>query len=89
VDEFNGQGPIQVARLIRAYLEMGRYMEAMVVAKKAIRAFAPDICHRLLLAEVYEAQGKAARAVEVLEEAERAAPGDARVAEMLRRIRDP
>jgi hypothetical protein len=88
VDEFDGQGPIQVARLIRAYMDMGRYMEAMVVAKKAVAEFAPDIRHRLLLAEIHVAQGKTSRAIEVLEEAERVAPGDARVADMPNRLRE-
>ena len=55
-------GPIQSERLIRQYLGEGRYLEAKVVAKKSIATFPPGIKYRLLLAEIFEAEGKRSNA---------------------------
>lgn len=60
-------GPIQTKRLIRRYMELSRFLEAVVVAKKAIATFDPGHDYRVLLAGVYAAQGKTKRAVEELE----------------------
>ena len=58
--------------LAEAYLAMGRFMEAMVVCKKGVKAHPTRAEPRLLLARVYAEQGKDKKA---LEEAARCAPG--------------
>jgi tetratricopeptide (TPR) repeat protein len=63
--------------LAEAYLAMGRFMEAMVVSKKGIKAHPADATPRLLLARIYAAQGKDARAQDELREALKLAPADA------------
>lgn len=64
------------APLAEAYLGMGRFMEAMVVCKKGVRAH-PDAAEpRVLLARVYAEQGKNKRAVEELAGALQVAPKD-------------
>lgn len=50
--------------LSAAYLEQGRFMEAMVVAKKGIRSQPENVEGRLLLARVYAGQGKVPKATE-------------------------
>jgi cellulose synthase operon protein C len=55
--------------LTEAYLAMGRFMEAMVVCKKGVKAHASDPSPRVLLARVYAAQGKSRKALEELEAA--------------------
>ncbi len=50
--------------LAEAYLSMGRFMEAMVVCKKGIKAHADAAAPRLLLARVYAQQGKDKKALE-------------------------
>ena len=65
---------MQTQRLVREYLDKGRHMEAMVVAKKGIKEFAHGFEFRLLLAEVYEAQGDLAKAAEQLEQVLAAVP---------------
>ncbi|MCL2012548.1 MAG: tetratricopeptide repeat protein [Cystobacterineae bacterium] len=60
--------------LAEAYLAMGRYMEAMVVCRKGARANATSPKPRLLLAEVYIAQGKEAKAKEEAQAALQIAP---------------
>ena len=50
--------------LTEAYLAMGRFMEAMVVAKKGVKAHPGDVAARLLLARVYADQGKDRKALE-------------------------
>ena len=50
--------------LTDAYLAMGRFMEAMVVAKKGVRAHPSDVTARLALARVYAEQGKDRKALE-------------------------
>ena len=52
--------------LTNAYLQLGRFMEAMVVCKKGIKAQPESIDGRLLLARVYAEQGKVPKAVEEL-----------------------
>ena len=44
--------------LTEAYLAMGRFMEAMVVCKKGVKAHPDDPAARVLLARVYADQGK-------------------------------
>src|SRR5512136_2545277 len=50
--------------LTEAYLSMSRFMEAMVVCKKGVRAHPGDAAARLLLARVYAEQGKDRKALE-------------------------
>jgi tetratricopeptide (TPR) repeat protein len=50
--------------LSAAYLEQGRFMEAMVVAKKGIRSQPENVEGRLLLARVYAGQGKVPKATD-------------------------
>ncbi|MDP2342367.1 MAG: tetratricopeptide repeat protein [Deltaproteobacteria bacterium] len=52
--------------LTNAYLQLGRFMEAMVVCKKGIKAQPESIDGKLLLARVYAEQGKVPKAVEEL-----------------------
>jgi len=52
--------------LTQAYLQLGRFMEAMVVCKKGIKASPESIDGKLLLARVYAEQGKVPKAVEEL-----------------------
>ncbi|MEN9797456.1 MAG: hypothetical protein RL653_1152 [Pseudomonadota bacterium] len=53
--------------LAEAYLGMGRYMEAMVVCKKGVKAFPQAAEPRVLLARVYAEQGKDRKALEELQ----------------------
>ena|GEM_PF-5514604 len=62
--------------LAEAYLAMSRYMEAMVVARKGARAQPNSPRPRVVLAEVYAAQGKDAKAKEEIQAALQMAPGD-------------
>jgi tetratricopeptide (TPR) repeat protein len=56
--------PKAFVALTNAYLQLGRYMEAMVVCKKGIKAL-PDLAEgRLLLGRVYAEQGKVPKALE-------------------------
>ena len=50
--------------LTEAYLVMGRFMEAMVVAKKGVKAHPSEVPARIALAKVYAAQGKDRKALE-------------------------
>src|SRR5687767_12981288 len=50
--------------LCLAYIEQGRFMEAMVVCKKGIKAHPDSIEARVLLARVYAAQKKYKRALQ-------------------------
>ena len=50
--------------LTNAYLQLGRYMEAMVVCKKGIKALPDSAEGRLLLGRVYAEQGKVPKALE-------------------------
>lgn len=52
--------------LTNAYLQLGRFMEAMVVCKKGIKAEPESIDGKLLLARVYAEQGKIPKAVDEL-----------------------
>jgi tetratricopeptide (TPR) repeat protein len=53
--------------LARAYLSMGRYVEAMVVCKRGIKAH-PDLATgRLLMAQIYADQAKHQKAIEELQ----------------------
>lgn len=62
--------------LAEAYLGMGRFMEAMVVCKKGVKAHPDRADPRVLLARVYAEQGKDRKAIEELEGAIQAAPKD-------------
>lgn len=53
--------------LTEAYLSVGRFMEAMVVCKKGVKAHPDDPSARLLLARVYADQGKDRKALEELQ----------------------
>lgn len=50
--------------LSAAYLEQGRFMEAMVVCKKGIKSQPDNVEGRLLLAKVYAGQGKLPKAID-------------------------
>ena len=63
--------------LAEAYLSMGRFMEAMVVCKKGVKAHPDRPDPRVLLARVYAEQGKDRKALDELEGAITAAPTDA------------
>src|SRR5512133_443123 len=52
--------------LTEAYLAAGRFMEAMVVSKKGVKAHPDDPSARVLLARVYADQGKDRKALEEL-----------------------
>jgi cellulose synthase operon protein C len=62
--------------LAEAYLAVGRFMEAMVVCKKGVKAHPSAAEPRLLLARVYQQQGKDRKALEETLGALQAAPGD-------------
>jgi len=53
-------------RLTEAYLGMSRFMEAMVVCKKGVKAHPGDPSPRVLLARIYAAQGKDQKALDEL-----------------------
>jgi tetratricopeptide (TPR) repeat protein len=52
--------------LAEAYLALGRFMEAMVVCKKGVKAHPEDPAPRVLLARVYADQGKDRKGLEEL-----------------------
>src|SRR6266498_5615947 len=52
--------------LTEAYLAAGRFMEAMVVCKKGVKAHPDDPAARVLLARVYADQGKDRKALDEL-----------------------
>lgn len=54
--------------LCEAYLDQGRFMEAMVVAKKGIKAHPQSVDAKLLLAHVYARQQKYPRALQEADE---------------------
>lgn len=62
--------------LAEAYLSMGRYMEAMVVCKKGVKAHPTLADPRVLLARVYADQGKDKKALEELTGALTVVPTD-------------
>src|SRR6188768_1843555 len=62
--------------LAEAYLGMGRFMEAMVVCKKGVKAHPTLADPRVLLARVYADQGKEKKALEELTGALQVAPAD-------------
>src|SRR5512138_1138238 len=53
--------------LTEAYLAMARFMEAMVVCKKGVKAHPDDPAAKVLLARVYAEQGKDRKALEELQ----------------------
>jgi tetratricopeptide (TPR) repeat protein len=53
--------------LTEAYLAVGRFMEAMVVCKKGVKAHPDDPSARVLLARVFADQGKDKKALEELQ----------------------
>ena len=62
--------------LAEAYLGMGRFIEAMVVCKKGVKAHPTDPDPRVLLARVYADQGKDKKALDELRGAIQVAPTD-------------
>lgn len=62
--------------LTEAYLAMGRFMEAMVVCKKGVKAHPDDPSPRVLLARVYAEQGKDRKALEELAAVVQGHPAD-------------
>ncbi|HUB10173.1 MAG TPA: tetratricopeptide repeat protein [Myxococcales bacterium] len=69
--------------LAEAYLSLGRFMEAMVVAKKGVKARPADATPRVLLARIYAEQGKDKKAIEELHGATAAQPNDLAALRML------
>ncbi|MDY7230488.1 tetratricopeptide repeat protein [Hyalangium rubrum] len=69
--------------LAEAYLGMGRFMEAMVVCKKGIKAHPNAADPRLLLARVYAQQGKDKKAIEEAQGALQVQPADRPALRML------
>ncbi len=69
--------------LAEAYLGMGRFMEAMVVCKKGVKAHPAVPDPRVLLARVYAEQGKDKKAIEELMGALQVAPSDKQVLRMV------
>jgi len=69
--------------LAEAYLAMGRFMEAMVVCKKGVKAHPNLADPRVLLARVYSDQGKDKKAIEELQGALQVAPQDKQVLRLL------
>lgn len=69
------------------YLERNRLMEAMVVAKRGLKVLPADRDLRLVLARVFVAKGKRARAVEELESLLTFHPGDTEATELLNHLR--
>src|SRR5262249_19302723 len=65
--------------LCLAYVDAGRFMEAMVVCKKGLKSHPDSIPARVLLARVYGAQKKYKKALQELDELVTAKPnsGDA------------
>lgn len=68
--------------LAEAYLSMNRFMEAMVVCKKGVKAHPTKPDARILLARVYADQGKDKKAFEELQAASAIAPNDKTVLRM-------
>src|SRR5437763_1501537 len=68
--------------LAEAYLGMGRFMEAMVVCKKGVKAHPDRPDARILLARVYADQGKEKKALEELAGALKVFPKDKTVLRM-------
>ncbi|MHB1844943.1 MAG: tetratricopeptide repeat protein [Deltaproteobacteria bacterium] len=62
--------------LAEAYLTLGRFMEAMVVSKKGIKARPQEATPRVLLARIYAEQGKDPKALEELQGALSLQPSD-------------
>ncbi|MCY1046086.1 tetratricopeptide repeat protein [Corallococcus sp. bb12-1] len=62
--------------LAEAYLDLGRFMEAMVVCKKGVKAHPTAAEPRLLLARVYAAQNKDKKALEEVQGALQVQPED-------------
>ncbi|RKH00063.1 hypothetical protein D7X74_38885 [Corallococcus sp. CA047B] len=62
--------------LAEAYLDLGRFMEAMVVCKKGVKAHPTAADPRLLLARVYAAQNKDKKALEEVQGALQVQPED-------------
>ena len=73
--------------LCEAYLAQSRFMEAMVVAKKGIKAHPDAIEAKLLLSRVYAAQKKYPRAMQTLTAAMAAHPEDPRVYSLRGRVK--
>jgi tetratricopeptide (TPR) repeat protein len=69
--------------LAEAYLGLGRFMEAMVVCKKGIKARPAEALPRVLLARIYADQGKDPKAVEELRAALGVQPEDGAALRML------
>src|SRR5512146_3037252 len=74
-------------QLTEAYLGMGRFMEAMVVCRKGIKGHPTDPAPRVLLARIYAAQNRDAKALEELNEALKLARGDIPALRMLGALR--
>ncbi len=73
--------------LCEAYLAQGRFMEAMVVSKKGIKAHPDAVEAKLLLSRVYMAQNKLPRALQTLAAATAAHPNDPRVYALRARVK--
>ncbi len=82
------EGPVQMQRLVRKYLDDGRAVEALVVAKKGENLFPSFVVDfRLLLAEAYVAGGRIAEARALLEAEQCSHGNDKRIQEALDGLR--
>lgn len=73
-------------QLSQEYLETRRFMEAMVVCKKGIEAAPGDPREQNMLARIYLAQKKQAKAEKLLREVLRRDPENKEAAELLRHL---
>jgi cellulose synthase operon protein C len=71
-----GRSPDTYKPLVEAYLSLGRFMEAMVVCKRAAKTYPNASAPRYLLARVYLDQGKDKKCQEELASALAAFPND-------------
>jgi tetratricopeptide (TPR) repeat protein len=74
--------------LCEAYLDQGRFMEAMVVCKKGIKAHPDAVEARVLLSKVYARQKKYKRALDELDDLATSKPKDPAVFIARGRVRD-
>ena len=71
--------PEDFADLVHRFVEQRRFMEALVVAKKARKAHPDDLGAALLLVDVYRSWGKADEAREALAEVQKRWPESSEV----------
>ncbi len=78
-----GRSPDTYRPLVEAYLSLGRFMEAMVVCKRASKTYPNAPAPRQLLAKVYLDQGKDKKGQEELQQALQTFPNDKGILRLL------